>query len=246
MNKIISSLCLSLLLLGATALGMSYPEWQLHEAAKDGNLKKVERLIAQGVSIETKDNCGRTPLMWAAIFDHEDVCQLLIRNKASIEARDHGQMTPLLCAVKYGSQDACKLLMASKASLEVIDLHGQTPLMLTTRHDIIVAGPNREALCKRLIDAQEAMIKLLIDAQLEPTITSKAAIVTLLGIAKKRQAKLSCHMPYDIAKIIAREACETIRQNKRSVIGQINKQINKLDDPAKTKWLAYLNQHCLL
>ena len=139
MNKITNSLCLSLLLLGATALGMNpsyakasdyaYPghpssprlrrtgqarpfditqgrllrqiihrrrlllslskytpdamedrllnREQLIEAAKSGNSEEVERLIAQGASVDAKNN-GFTPLYWAAGNGHEAVCKLLI------------------------------------------------------------------------------------------------------------------------------------------------------------------------
>jgi len=245
MNKTTNFLCLSLLLLGATALGMNNLEEQLIEATRTGDLKKVKSLIAQGVSIETKNRYGgQTPLICAASFDCEDVCKFLIMSKASLEARDYDRKTQLLCAVKYQSANACKLLIANKASLEVVDIHGRTPLMLTVRGDILrFTGPNHETMSKKLNDAQEAMGKLLIDAQLEPALHKIAAIVTFLGLAKKGRIKSPCHMPLDIAKIIARQASKPAQKDKWLVIGQITKQISELENPAKTKWLAYLDQH---
>jgi uncharacterized protein len=137
MNKITNFLCLSLLLLGATALGMnpsfasslaSYSakatkdrsrgqvnpaERQLLNAARDGNLEEVERLIREGVSVEVKDKDGRTPLIHAAYYGHEAVCKLLIKNHASLEATHVGQ-TPLLKAAIFRREKICKLLIDAR------------------------------------------------------------------------------------------------------------------------------------
>jgi ankyrin repeat protein len=198
-RKLTHVLYINLLLLSANALGMNKPEKQLIYAAKVDDLKNLARLIAQGVSIEAKDDFGRTPL---------------------------------ICAVICGSAAACKLLIANKASLEAVDNDGKTPLMRTTRfYKEAIRKPwlNSETISKGLINAEEAMGKVLIDAQLEPAMKKIAAIITILGIAKKRLIKLPCHMPYDIALIIVRKICELAPQNKRSVVDQIIKQINKVN-----------------
>jgi len=184
MNKVTNFLCLSLLLLGASALGMNNGDAQLLDATRDGNLEKVKELIAQGASADLKDclKCG--PLYYAAMYGHVAVCKLLIDEKASIDAKSHIGWTPLNIASMNGREDVCRFL---------------------------------------------------IDVELEPVIKDKAAIVTFLGIVRNRKRNLPCHMHYDVAKIIDRQAFEIVRQKNWSVI-------NKLKYPAKAKWLAYLNQ----
>jgi ankyrin repeat protein len=230
MNKISNFLCLSLLLLGATALGMdnserhlgvNNPELLLLDAAENGNFQKIERLIAHDASVEAKDVNGFTSLMLAAFYGHEAVCGLLIANKASVEAKTNKGVTPLMCAAGSAKLAVCMLLIANKASAAAKDIDGWTPLIWAVRNRHKEVG------------------KLLINAQLESIRKDEAAIITLLGISKKRQAKLSCHMPYDIAKIIARQALATVQQSKRLVI----EQVNEIGNPeARAAWLVYANE----
>jgi len=187
MNKVTNFLCLSLLLLGATAAGMNNPEEQLLGAARRGNLGEVKELIAQGASADLKDclKCG--PLYYAAMYGHVAVCKLLIDEKASIDAKSHIGWTPLNIASMNGREDVCRFL---------------------------------------------------IDVELEPVIKDKAAIVTFLGIVRNRKRNLPCHMHYDVAKIIGRQAFVTVQQSKRSLIDQVN----QLGARAKVQWLAYANK----
>jgi hypothetical protein len=254
MNKITNFLCLNLLLLGATVLGMNNPDEQLLDAAHGGDLDEVEILIAQGASVnaknesrwtpliyaamrgyeavckllieknasvEAKDNDGRTPLIWAATMGHEAVCRLLIAKKALIEVKSNYGSTPLMHAAQFGYEAVCKLLIANKASVEAKDNDGWTPLIWAARcgHDVVCM--------------------LLIDVQLEEARKSKAAIATFLGIVKKRRDNLPCHIHYDVAKIIARQAFESVQQDKQCVVAQIGKGgIQALKDSLK----AHVNQ----
>ena len=213
MNKITNFLCLSLLLLGATVLGMNNPEIQLVAAAQSGDLEKVERLIELGVSVEAKEPCGSTPLILAANNGHEGVCRLLIENKASVEAKAMYGWTPLHGAANNGREAACRLLIENKASVEAKDNDGLTPL-------IIAAKWGQEDVCKLLIDVQ----------------VNKPAIVTFLGIVRKKGKNLPCHMHYDVSKIIA---CQVLQLAKWPVI----EQIKEIKNPEKrAKWLAYVDQ----
>ena len=264
-DRLINSLCLSLLLLGATALGMnpSYAKAtedrllnreQLIEAAKSGNLAEVERLIAQGASVDAKDNYGWTPLHWAAAKGHEAVCKLLIANNASVEAKNNYGLTPLHYAAGNGHEAMCKLLIENKASVDAKNNHGWTPLYCA-------AANGHEAICKLLIankasveaknnigspplyyaarNGHEAVCKLLIDMQLKVVRKNKAAIVTFLGIARKRAANLPCQMQKDVAIMIARQALETVQRDKQPTIIELNKIRNPI---LKAKLLAHVKQ----
>jgi hypothetical protein len=218
MNKITNFLCLSLLLLGATALGMDTLDERLIHAAVWGSLDELERLIAQSVSLEVEDDYGRTPLILAAAYGHRAVCRLLIENKASVEAKDNRGRSPLIEAAADGHEDVCRLLIANKALVEAESKRGWTPLMFA-------AAEGHKAVCK-----------LLIDAQVEEARENKATIATFLGIVRKRCDNLPCHMHYDVAKIIA---FQVFQLAKWPVIKQINMIENK---EKRAKWFSYLNQ----
>jgi len=111
MNKITNFLCLSLLLLGATALGMDNPEKQLIWAVVDGKFGKVKELIAQDLSVEMKDVYGSTLLLLAAVNGHMHISELLIARGASVEARNPMGHTPLSWAAWNRQEGVCKLLI---------------------------------------------------------------------------------------------------------------------------------------
>jgi ankyrin repeat protein len=216
-DRLTNFLCLNLLLLGATALGMDYTNarlgQELFNAAQHGNLEEAQRLIKEGASIEAKDNYGITPLILAAVTGHETMCKLLIDNKASLEAENNNGWTPLMLAAIEGHEDVCKLLIDSKASVEAEDNDGWTPLRMAAT------------------DGHKAVCKLLIDTQL-----NKPAIATFLGIVRKRPQSLPCQMQYDVAKIIAHQAFQLA---KWPVIKQISMIASK---KKRAKWSAYVNQ----
>jgi TolB-like protein/ankyrin repeat protein len=97
----------------------------LHAAAKIGDSATVKKLIADGVSIATKDYYGKTALHVAAENGHENVAALLIDAGADIEAitpqstrgfRDFGS-SPLLITAHLGHTDVARLLINSGADV---------------------------------------------------------------------------------------------------------------------------------
>jgi hypothetical protein len=222
MNKITNFLCLSLLLLGATALGMNILDEQLGRellsAARNGSEDVCRLLIANKALVNAKDNFEQTSLICAACNGHKAICRLLIENKALVEAKDNYGWTPLSWAATNGYKDVCRLLIANKASVEAKDNDGLTSLFWA-------ATNYREDVCK-----------LLIDVQLESVKKNKATTVTFLGIVRKRNHILPCHMHYDVAKMIARQVFQLA---KWPVVEQINGISNS---EKRVKWLAYVNQ----
>src|ERR1700683_5410935 len=72
---------------------------ELHKAARAGNLKQVEALIAEGVPVDAKDSVGGTPLHYAAWAGELGVAEYLIRMGADVNARHANGATPLHYAV---------------------------------------------------------------------------------------------------------------------------------------------------
>ena len=144
MNKITNFLGLSLLLLGATAFGMDTPEEQLVKAAERGQVEEVERLIAQGVSVEARDRYKCTPMHRAAQNGCDDACRLLLKEGASVKAKNNVGWTPLHWAALKGHRALCELLIENNALIDVKANDGETPL-----HCAIQTG--KEAVCRLLI-----------------------------------------------------------------------------------------------
>lgn len=75
----------------------------IHEAAKTGDLQKVQELIkADPDAVNLKDNSGRTPLHWAARNDHLRVVEFLVKNGADVNAEDKRGIIPLYYSVWLG------------------------------------------------------------------------------------------------------------------------------------------------
>jgi len=70
---------------------------QLHLAARDGDLQRVQQLLGEGYEINAFDDLGKTALHYAVECERFDVAQYLIRRGADVDAHDEGRIgnTPL-------------------------------------------------------------------------------------------------------------------------------------------------------
>jgi ankyrin repeat protein len=102
---------------------------EIHDAAKSGDLAKVQALLKDNPDlVSSKDDRGSTPLHLAAASGHKDVAELLIAAKADVNARDDNGSTPLHSAVQEDHKDVAELLLASKADVNIRNYNGWTPL----------------------------------------------------------------------------------------------------------------------
>jgi hypothetical protein len=87
------------------------------EAAENGNLDQVKRLLAEGVNIEaTTDPSGSTPLMLACSAGHADVAKLLLENGADLHARNKMRHNALTIAAEGRHYELADYLMSKGAS----------------------------------------------------------------------------------------------------------------------------------
>jgi len=93
----------------------------LHQAAREGDLHKVEALLNDAPNLVlSKDAYGMTPLHWAARAGHSEVAKVLLTHKADVDAMDSIRQTPLQLASSNGHKDVAELLLASKAKVDAL------------------------------------------------------------------------------------------------------------------------------
>ena len=108
---------------------------EIHDAAREGNLGKVQALLRDHPDLVfSKDNKGSTPLHVAAMTGHKDVVELLLASKARVNARANVGDSPLHLAAFHGHKDVAELLLASKAKVNARDKAGLTPLRVAALH----------------------------------------------------------------------------------------------------------------
>ena len=111
------------------------PAESLLIAAKQGDRQMVQKLLAQGVDVNTREtsrpNVGRTPLHYAAggtqysaSGEHVEVANLLIKKGADPNAKAEGGYTPLHIASGLGQKDMVELLLKAGSDPNALDVRG--------------------------------------------------------------------------------------------------------------------------
>lgn len=102
----------------------------LMDAAFDGKLDAVERLVTEGTSANTTDPEKHTPLMWAAFNGHTEVVSYLLQQGATLDAKDESGRTALMYASSGPFPETVKLLLKKGADVNTQGkLEGFTALM---------------------------------------------------------------------------------------------------------------------
>ncbi|KAF5831842.1 ankyrin repeat-containing domain protein [Dunaliella salina] len=104
----------------------------LLSAARVGDDEAVEDFLAVGKDVGMKDAQSRTPLHFAAGYNHKSIAKMLIEAGAPLEAQDSMGNTPLLYASGYGRAELVELLIAAGASKEAANTNGKTAYALAT------------------------------------------------------------------------------------------------------------------
>ena len=98
-------------------VGCANQDIKLIQAVQDGNLEAVQKYLAAGMDVNTKDGYGATPLLYAAEYGRNDVAELLITNGADLNATYNDGLTALHAAVLNGSNEIVKLLIDQGADV---------------------------------------------------------------------------------------------------------------------------------
>lgn len=105
------------------------PELRLLDAARRGDRRTVELMLERGVSVETRDDLGRTPLLLAARDAGSlELVRFLRAKGAAADVADLGGQTPLSWAAAAGRLDLVRELAGWGAAVDSLDEDFRTPL----------------------------------------------------------------------------------------------------------------------
>lgn len=112
----------------------------IHEAAKNGNLEVVKRLIRQDPQVVHKvvvynhgyEDHGSTPLHYACEGGHTGVAAYLLSHGARINQQDYWGRTACYLACREGRLPVVELLSRKGADPAIPTTSGNTPLMVAS------------------------------------------------------------------------------------------------------------------
>ena len=110
----------------------------LNDAAKEGNLDEVKRLIEEGANIEVRDSSRATPLYNALDRGNKDVVVFLILKGANVNVNCTEGYTPLHRATRFfgGDKELVNLLIANGANVNAFDDFGYKPLHMAAYYNL--------------------------------------------------------------------------------------------------------------
>ncbi|OAP64504.1 hypothetical protein AYL99_00476 [Fonsecaea erecta] len=85
----------------------------LHLAAREGRTRILSILLRTGLSVDSRDERGRTPLHHCASHGHTEAAEVLLAAGANINAVDLNGTSVIIAAVKAGSEKMVELLLNS-------------------------------------------------------------------------------------------------------------------------------------
>jgi hypothetical protein len=106
----------------------------IHDAARAGDLAKVESLVQADPNAvsSTDEKFGQTPLHIAAFNNHKGIAEYLLAHKADVNAKSKNGSTPLHLAAAKGNKEIVELLLAHNAEIDAVDNEGWSPLHSAT------------------------------------------------------------------------------------------------------------------
>jgi len=100
----------------------------LHDAARRGDLQRLQEFLKDGKDVNAKDFKGVTPLGYAVGHDQISVVKVLIDMKASLDSVDSAGNSAVHFAAGYGRVKVLEHLLARGANASKVNQMGLTPL----------------------------------------------------------------------------------------------------------------------
>jgi len=105
------------------------PEQRLLDAARRGDRATLQRALERGVSIDAKDDLGRSALFLVVMDAHSlELARWLHSKGGKVDEQDVGGRTPLSFAAANGELEIVRFLVESGAAPDRGDVQKRTPL----------------------------------------------------------------------------------------------------------------------
>jgi ankyrin repeat protein len=92
---------------------------QLYEASESGDLEVVQMILKCGISVNTTNKNGNTPLHVAAKCGHKEVTSWLLKFGANVNAVDNDSKTALTLASENGRVEIVRELLCAKDNTDL-------------------------------------------------------------------------------------------------------------------------------
>ncbi|KAL9096768.1 MAG: hypothetical protein Q9165_001256 [Trypethelium subeluteriae] len=141
--------------IGSETAGLADPEpgsgnTALHWAVRNGDDEMLEYLLKNGgISVNSTNSLGRTPLHDAALLGQEELILRLLDNKAAVDPKDQRGFTPLIVALASKKLSAAVTLFENGADVDLIP-HVREVKVQTLFFAAVTAGNAKAA--KALLD----------------------------------------------------------------------------------------------
>jgi ankyrin repeat protein len=134
------------------------------EAVKSADIPLMKNLLLEGADIEAQDSFGRTPLIFASLFNIVDSVNFLLENVADTETKDEDQETALIYAVRNACVEAVEVLLIYGADIHatnnrVFDINRMDLLQEIVKNEKILEMFNNPTLYKLRKKLEPSMTK---------------------------------------------------------------------------------------
>lgn len=111
-------------------------EDSLFRAIKEGNIKKIDYILALKCDINAVDEKGRNVLGWAGLCGNLEVFKHLVDKGADIYAKDKYKRTSLMYAVSGGNKELIDYLIDNKLDINAVDRNNESVIMFSKSFDV--------------------------------------------------------------------------------------------------------------
>lgn len=133
----------------------------VHCALFKNNIEAIKLFINAGANINSRDDHGNTPLIYAVKKENIEIVKYLIASGANVNIENNLKETPIFYALQPSRTEILKLLIKAKANLNHQNEDGFTPLHKATEYDL------------------DYIVELLIKKGANPDIKSKLGLTPL-------------------------------------------------------------------
>ena len=100
------------------------------QAARAGNVDRVQTLLDEGADVDTRFKDGNTPLVFAVFAGHRPTVALLLSRGADANAKSQKLLTPLHVAAQRGDEGLVRLILEYGGKVDARAVGDTTPLFL--------------------------------------------------------------------------------------------------------------------